>query len=225
MMNKALVYKEWIKVRWFFTFLVMAGIVIEMIMFLKLGRSFRFAGHEHLWDVIVNKHQFMFSLIKYYPICTGVIIGMAQVLPEISRSRLKLSLHLPMEETQTISIMAGFGSGILILLLFVLQILMLGGVWYYFPIEIVSSVFYMSLPWFIACITAYLLVAFILYEPIRKRKVVNLFISAPLLFLHFSGKLTGAWFGSIWLLLMMPFVSSLFLFYSVYRFKTGVQSS
>ena len=224
-MNRALFYKEWIKIRWFFTAAIIAGVVIELIMFLKLGRSFRFAGHEHLWDVIVNKHQFMFSMIKYYPICVGVIIGMAQVLPEISRSRLKLSLHLPMKEARVVAVMAGFGLGLLILLLSVLQVLMLGGARYYFAGEMVNSVFYTSLPWFMAGITAYLLLAFSLYEPIRKRKVVNICTSAFLLYLHFISSFPGAWSGSIWLLLIMPVISSLFLFYSVYRFKAGVQAS
>lgn len=224
-MKKAIFYKEWIKVRWYILAMIIIGISIETIMFLKLGRSFRFAGHEHLWDVIINKQQFMFSYIKYYALSSGLAIGIAQFAPEIINKRLKLSMHLPLKEANIITWMFGSISGILLLVFVLLYISLLTCASFYFPYEIVYSVASTTLPWFLAGITSYFLVAFCLLEPIVKRKVINTLLSLTILFLFFMNSAPMAYNHTVIVILSFLVISILLVYYSVYRFKTGAQAA
>ncbi len=223
-MNNAIFYKEWIKTRWYIMALLVVGLIIEGIMFLKLGRSFRFAGHEHLWDVIVNKHQFMFSYIKFYPLVTGLVLASSQFVPETNSFRLKLSLHLPMPETRAISLMLGFSSALLFLLFASLMTILLLGAGYFFASEIVSSIFITVLPWFMVGFVGYFLLSFCIFEPLWKRRLVNLLISIFVIYIFFVRSHPGAYMHVVPLVLLIPLVSVLLVYYSAYRFKIGVQA-
>lgn len=153
------------------------------------------------------------------------MLSAAQFLPEITNSRLKLSLHLPMKETKTISSILGFASGTLTLLFLIQIIMLLLGARYFFAIEIVSSIFHTILPWFIAGLTGYFLFAFCAFEPIWKRKIVNLMLSCFIIYLFFIRDLPGAYSNTIYFLALVPLASLLFVYYSVYRFKIGVQAA
>lgn len=70
-MTSALLFKEWKKTKWFAIGAFAVGLALLTYIFLKLGRSFRMVGLEHLWDVIVNRDQFLFRDVKYFPLATG----------------------------------------------------------------------------------------------------------------------------------------------------------
>ncbi len=221
-MNKAIFYKEWIKVRWSVLAIIIIGIVIEIIMFLKLGRSFRFSGREHIWDVIVNRNQFLFSYIKYYPLAAGLILSIVQFLPEINNSRLKLSLHLPMKETNIITHMLGSISGLLLLLFLIEVAILILGLRYFFEKEIVNTIFLTVLPWFIAGLAGYLLFAFCFFEPLWKRRIINILLSFFILYLFFISKYPGAYSQAVLMVLLIPVICFLLVYYSVSRFKIGI---
>lgn len=223
-MNRAIFYKEWIKTRWYLLALLLAGLIIEGVMFLKLGRSFRFAGHEHLWDVVVNRQQFLFPYIKFFPLVAGLVLAAAQLVPETSSYRLKLSLHLPMPETRTVSLMLGFSAlALTTVFAFTLAVLTIG-VSHYFAAEIVASTLLTVLPWFMAGYCAYFLLSFCILEPLWKRKLINLLLSIFVLYFFFVLAHPAAYQHAIVLVIIVPMLSVLLVYYSAYRFKIGVQA-
>ena len=224
-MKKAFFYKEWIKTRWFLLAILIGGVLVEIYLFLKLGRSFRYAGHEHLWDVIVNRNQFMFHTLKYFPILAGLLIGVVQMIPEIVEKRLKLSLHLPLYESKTITLMVGYILIILISIFIISFITLILGAAIYFPLEIIKSIAITVLPWYLCGITAYLLVVFCCLEPLWRRRIINILISVCFLGTYFLSSFPGAYSKNILTMMIIPAISFLLIYLSVFRFKTGVQTN
>ncbi len=226
-MIKAFFYKEWIKTRKYFALVVIIGLILEAYMFLKLGRSFRFAGYEHLWDVVINKNQFLFSYLKYYPFWAGLILGILQFLPEISNFRIKLSLHLPLKETRIIFYMLSYGVISLVILFVLLSGILFLGASHFFAKEIVSNYLLTTLPWFFSGLCGYFLFAFCAFEPVWKRKLVNICLSAFLLYFFFITDFPAAYekLSSIIILCIIPLIGITMVYYSIYRFKIGVQAS
>lgn len=222
-MIKALLYKEWIKTRWPIAVLVFLAMVIEVYMFVRLGRSVRIAGHEHLWDVIINRDQFMFYDLKYFPLFAGLTLGLFQFFPEMNQKRLKLTLHLPMKEFSIISWMTAYGL-ITLLVLFILQgLALLGGMAVYFPGEFIISAFYTTLPWFVAGILAYLACVLVNCEPTWKRRISNVLLTAGTIRLLFLSDLPGAYSQVFILIPVLIVLLGVVVYLSVYRFKSGLQ--
>jgi len=222
-MIKALLYKEWKKTKWFAIGILSVGLILLTYIFLKLGRSFRFAGMEHLWDVVINRDQFLFRDLKFFPIAAGVCLGLAQFVPEMILKRIKLSLHLPLPERKIISSMLGFGN-VVLLLIFGFQVCALcvfAGM--YFPNEFLNSMLLTILPWYVAGLMSYSLVAWICFEPVWKRRIVNLFIAIGALQINFLSDFPGAYSLVLCLVVIILIYVLPFSFLSIYRFKVGVQ--
>jgi len=222
-MKRALVYKEWKKTKWFSIGILSAGVLLLAYIFMKQGRSFRFAGMEHLWDVVINRDQFLFRNLKYFPLAAGVSLGLAQFIPEIIQKRIKLSLHLPMSERSTILVMLGYGQ-ILLLGIFVIHIL---GVLLFaqvcFPTEFIISMLQTIAPWYISGLVAHSFVAMICLEPTWKRRVFNMLLMIGTVKLCFLSDFPGAYGSLLCFLIIIPVYVLPFTFSSVYRFKTGEQ--
>ncbi|MCT4588265.1 MAG: hypothetical protein N4A71_10615 [Carboxylicivirga sp.] len=222
-MEKALLYKEWKKTRLFTLGIAIIGIILLGYILLKLGRSFRLAGMEHLWDVIVNRKQFMFRDLKYFPIAAALCLGMAQYFPEVIQKRIKLSLHLPLPERKVILLMYGYGLGIL-LGVYLLQLL---GLLFFssinFPYEFTISTFKTLAPWYIAGFITYLFVAMVCLEPVWKRRAFNGLLGIATVYLFFLSDVPSAYQPVIYLLIVTLVAVFPFGFLSVQRFKEGTQ--
>ncbi len=221
---KSIYYKEWIKTRWYIFAILLLGIIIEAIMFLKLGRSFRFAGHEHLWDVIINQLQFLFLQIKFFPLAAGIVMAASQIMPEISDSRLKLSLHLPLKETKITTLLLSFGFSSLLGIFLITLIMQLIIACIYFPKEILSNMWLTLVPWYFAGLTAYFTFIFSAVEPVWKRKIINGLLSVFILWIFLIKTSPGAYQTTMLLMPVLLLISIALSYYSVYRYKTGVQA-
>lgn len=222
-MLKAILYKEWLKTRWYILVINLMGIALLCYLFLKLGRSYRLVGKVHLWDVIINRYQPLFTQLKYFPLAISLIFGMAQYIPEMSKKRLKLTLHLPLSQRKSLFIMLGYGLGVVFLSL-VIQILIL--LFYsniYFPAEITQSILITLLPYYLASFSAYIFATFICLEPTWKRRFLYLLLMLPVLQLFFMSDFPSAYSNVIWLVLLIPFSLVSFPMLSIYRFKQGKQ--
>jgi hypothetical protein len=224
-MIRAIIYKEWIKTRWILLAILLTGIAIELYLFLKLGRSFRIAGHEHLWDVVINRNQFLFSGLKFIGLASGIALGVAQLLPEIHQKRLKLTLHLPMRESTSISGMTGFSVIALTLVLILFTFTLWLGSNHYFATEITHSILLTTMPWLLAGITAYLLTAFVIIEPVWIRRIVNILISVFIINIHFMSSFPGTYNQAWYLPIITVPLSFTAVYYSASRFKTGAHLS
>lgn len=222
-MERALLYKEWKKTKWFSIGILSLGILLLSYIFMKLGRSFRFVGMEHLWDVVVNRDQFLFRDLKYFPLVAGLCLGLAQFVPEIIQKRIKLSLHLPLTERRIILLMLGYGQ-LLLLGMFVIQILgLVVFAQIHFPPEFIISMMYTIAPWYVAGLVAHSFIGMICLEPTWKRRIFNILLMLGSLNFCFISNFPGAYKYLLYFLLLIPFYVMPFTFSSVYRFKTGEQ--
>ncbi len=222
-MEKALLYKEWKKTHVFTLTIGVIGIILMVYIMLKLGRSFRMAGMEHLWDVIVNRKQFLFRNLKYFPIATALCLGMAQYFPEVIQKRIKLSLHLPLPEKKVILLMYSYGVGILtiVYLLQLIALLVFSGI--NFPYEFTINALLTIAPWYIAGFITYLFVAAICLEPVWMRRILITLLAIALIYLFFLSDVPAAYQSVNYLLVVALVMVFPFGFYSVQRFKEGKQ--
>jgi len=191
--------------------------------FLKMGRSFRFAGMEHLWDVIVNRQQFVFRDLKYFPLAAGICLGFAQYVPEMIQKRIKLTLHLPMEEWRIITLMLVYGASLL-LAVFVCHV---GAVYVfaslYFPAEFIVSMLTTVLPWYMSGLIAYAFIAMLCLEPTWKRRIFIALVAAATIQGCYISDFPGAYTPVLLAAVCIPLFVLPFAFLSVYRFKQGKQ--
>jgi hypothetical protein len=162
-----------------------------------------------------------YSIIFYLPVLSGLILGIAQFVPEITEKRLKLTLHLPIKENRILFSMISIG-GLMLLVLYLVSI---------FGLIFVSSMFYASqitvsmlitiAPWYFAGIVIYFSSAMIILEPIWLRKILYLPVA-----LGFTNLLLEeGWFNMYEKSLITFLVLTLFFILSVlitgFRFKRG----
>jgi len=99
-MYKAIVYKEWLKIRWAYVAMLIISILIVTYIWLMLSKQMEFNDAKALWGVIIFRKYKFFNDLQYIPLLIGAVIGAAQYAPESSQSRLKLTLHLPVKENK-----------------------------------------------------------------------------------------------------------------------------
>lgn len=222
-MIKALLYKEWIKTRWFLLAIAIAGLLLHIYMFMRVGRSIRLVGAEHIWDVIITRNQFLFSELKYLPLLSGALLGLSQFIPEITNRRIKLTFHLPLPEKTITTWMVGFGF-ILLTGLFLVQFTgLFTGMHLLFAPEIVNNGALTVLPWYVAGLWAYLACVFVAVEPTWRMRIPNLLISTGLIRILFLSDFPAAYVPMPVLMLAGTILFVLFLWLSVFRLKVGRQ--
>lgn len=220
-MFKSVLYKEWIKTKWYVMGICLVSLMLHAYMFMKLGRSIRFAGMVHLWDVIINRDQFIFRELKLFPLISGIVLGVAQFVPEIYQKRLKLALHLPLPSFKIISWNILYGA-IIILPIFVVSIVMLlAYMRIYFAYEFIQSAFITILPWYLAGVAAYFLVVWVCLEPRWNRRIINTLISVSILCTYMVTALPAAYSGSVLVILTLTVLVVALVYISVIRFKDG----
>lgn len=63
----------------------------------------------HLWEVFILKNVVLLDQIKVLPLLAGIIMGITQFIPEMTKKRFKLTLHLPLGENRIVCLMLGYG--------------------------------------------------------------------------------------------------------------------
>ena len=94
-MTLHLIYKEWIKTRWFALVALVAGLAAVVGIFAGVAGGIRNDAPLYLSRLLTNKEAF-FALFRFVPLFAAVLIGVSQFLPEVVDKRIKISLHLPL---------------------------------------------------------------------------------------------------------------------------------
>lgn len=222
-MTKAILYKEWVKVRWLLLLIALISAATAIFTIVKLNRSFRFAGAVHLWDMIVQKDLVLINYLKYLPVIGGVLIALGQYVPEIMKRKLKLTLHLPMPPAKPVRTMLYFGLVSLVLISLAIALAVFGILYFKLPAEVLEAWFGALLPSFMAGLSTYLLTAWICIEPVWTQRVMNGIVSGILIYLHFLSVPAGGYLYFLPVLLVVDCLTCLFVFASVARFRQGVQ--
>ncbi|PID91787.1 MAG: hypothetical protein CSA96_06830 [Bacteroidetes bacterium] len=220
-MLKSLIYKEWIKTRWFFLLVLVLGMAGCGAVFLKVQHSITFNDAHKYWHFILFQNLLYFNGMKYIPLATGVLIALVQYIPEIVNKRIKLSFHLPLGENRVLLMMLGYGYLLLCIcygLIFALFLLLSS---HFFPSEIVRAAVISVTPWFLAGFVAYALAALIVMETLWKYRMAYLLASAAFVLFFFKKSVAGGYAHFNWTLAAMTVALSTSLTFSAYRFRKG----
>ncbi|MBD3224264.1 MAG: hypothetical protein GF313_06005 [Caldithrix sp.] len=223
-MIKALLYKEWLKMRWGVLSMLLLFVINIVYIILQLDYTMRmYEAHQIWYNTFIRGMLFYSGTLVYLPFLSGLVIAILQFYPEVSDNRLKLTLHLPMTELGITLLMIGFGTAILILTYWVAYALLTLLTTIYFPMELIFSMWITSLPWFLGGLMVYWMVTAIFIEPAWKFRRILLIILAyflvqPLITVYnynaFAHSLTKFFILS---LLTFPL-----FFISLDRFRKGV---
>ncbi|MDR2086702.1 MAG: hypothetical protein LBP72_05955 [Dysgonamonadaceae bacterium] len=222
-MYQSIVYKEWIKTQKVIWLLLAVFLGLGIYSFMKIAEDVRLTGTAAYWEAIIQKDISLFPFFKYAPLLSGFLLGITQYLPELQYKRLKLTLHLPLNENRILSLMLLYGFSVAGLLQFLTLSGLLLGLSFLFTTEIVYVVFWKLLPWFIAGWAAYLLTAWVCLEPLWKRRISNMIAGICVLSFFFIQSKSGAYQPFIPYLATFVLIAFSFPFYSVMRFKEGIQ--
>lgn len=221
-MFKAIIFKEWLKIRWtlLIMFLLSVGILVNI--WVNLAYGLRFSNPSDFWAFIIFRKYVFFSFLQYFPPVAGLGLAIAQFFPEMHRDRLRLTLRLPLPENliifqmNIVAILAIF-SLFLFNLIFLLVFSSI-----YFPSEIVKNIFMVSLPWFLAGIATYFGVATILVEPVWIRRILMAIIFYGFLQTFFQPAGIYSYQKVIIFLVLLVFVSALGIYYAVHHYQKGL---
>ncbi len=218
-----IIYKEWIKTRWLILGIavVMAGMLFYS--FLNLSKVVEFRGAEILWSTLVGKDTVLLEIFRYAPAACGVLLALAQFLPEVQQKRLKLTLHLPVKEGVMIGSMVGYGLVILCLFCALHAIICAAFLSKWLPAELVSRIVITMLVWYLAGWAVYIWTSAICLEPTWRMRIVLVAVLVALMGLFFLSPVPEAYNSFLPWLCLYTLASAILIFGSIARFKEGVQ--
>ena len=220
-MWKSIIYKEWLKIRFFLIGFTVLGLMGIAYLFLKVQHGFTFSGGGNFWYNILFMGMQFFSYFKYVPLSGGLLIAVAQYFPETIDKRIKLTFHLPLKENNVLLMMHAFGAGCL-LLSFALMMgvfISLSAIW--FPSEIVYDSILSVIPWFLAGFVAYFLVAMIVMEPVWLYRLLYSLVVGFFVTIYVKSPVIAAYGPAIPGLSLLMILLSFGLLFSAYRFRKG----
>lgn len=180
-MFKALLYKEWIKLRFYWCLLFAANLVFAAFLALSLRHVFQVREAFVVWSNWISKGYLFFRSAQYVPLLIGIVLSCLQFFPEILTKRLRLVLHLPLGQDRAVGIHLAAGLLLLGLILAPGLLLILISAGIYFPAEFQGVIWFTYGPWLLAGFAGYLLTAALLLEPTWLSRVFYLILGAALL--------------------------------------------
>jgi len=219
-MYNALIYKEWLKIRWAFGGMTLLCLLVLTYILLNVAYDMEHMTPKGFWGYIISMNYEFFSDIEYIPILIGIVLAFAQFSPEMSASRLKLTMHLPVKENTLLFQMISIGF-FLLLGLFILIALLIGIISHiYFPAEIVSFAINTSFLWLVGGLAAYFLSAAIIIEPIWPRRLI--LIPFALGFIDLFVSTGNPHYQLDLFFLLSGLITSLLILFPAYHFKRGI---
>lgn len=223
-MFKATFYKEWIKLRLYWTLLLAANLGFAAYLSLRLRAVHEYNAAVTIWGAWIFKGYLFFNPYHYAPLVTGILLGALQFLPEIFTKRIRLVLHLPLGEEKVVAqhLFAGLGLLTAILAPVALMFALAGGI--YFPAEFQRNLWLTLTPWLLAGYAGYLLTAALILETTWRYRIFYLLLGGAALRLCFLGEFYDIYQRvlpgfALWTLALfsLPLLSS-------YRFRKGLDS-
>lgn len=218
---KHLIYKEWLKTKWFISIALLLNLGVMIYIFISFRSHFlSVGGVTYLSTLMTHKTPF-FSLYRYIPLVTALLVGIPQFIPEIADKRIKLALHLPLPNLLIIyaMIIYGFVGMLFILLPGILVFASLISV--YLPAEITIPSLQTMCPWILGGFCAYFLCAMIALEPVWKFRFLYILVSYKVLTLFFMYLPIGNAVTLLPVLGLITCLSGIAPVFTSYRFNKG----
>jgi hypothetical protein len=222
-MLKSIAFKEWLKIRWTFLAMVVVCIGMTVNIALDLSHLMTMERPMNVWSYVILMQYPFYSSLRYIPLLVGCAIAVAQFVPEVIQSRLKLSLHLPLGENQVLLWMAGYGGCVVAGLLLLEMLAMVGVVLAYFPREVMQSMVLTMAPWFLAGLGGYFLTAAIVVEPRWVRRVFLILLAYGFLDALVLRVAIKAYAPSFLWFVLLAVLTTIGVVLSGHRFRKGVR--
>lgn len=222
-MEKAIVYKEWLKIRNYFMLGMLLLFLFTAYSLMNLYRVIDFKGAAHIWEVMLQKDAIFINIIRFIPLMVGIGVAVAQFIPEMLQKRLKLTLHLPYPYEKMILRMVGFGFALLFAGFFLDLIFLQIFLSRILAPELSLHILMTAVVWFMGGLAAYLLTAWICLEPVWKRKIMDAVISLGVLRIFYLSETPEAYNSFIWILAVGIGILRLMPLLAAARFKQGCQ--
>ncbi|MCK3683394.1 hypothetical protein [Maribellus sp. YY47] len=220
-MWKSVIYKEWLKVRWFAIVYALLGILVVGYLFLKVQHDTTFNQTNNYWYLILFKKLNFYRSLQFIPLAGGLLVAIAQYFPETVNKRIKLTFHLPVNENKILLTMMSFGTAILLAAYLVFTLLFTGIAAFYFPTDIIAPALVSLAPWFLAGFAGYYLLALIVLEPVWKYRFLYVLTAATIIPLYFENGPAAAYQPVNLSLAVLTILLSIALLFSGYRFRKG----
>ena len=220
-MLRSICYKEWLKIGKVSLLLFIVGLLVIAGLYLTVRHELVLKDSERIWDGIVNQRQIYFTIFKFFPLIAGLLIGVAQYIPETMEKRIKLSLHLPMNEEEVVVKMVAFGAVVVTGMFLILFLLFYGWGIIYFPYQVLKLASLTVFPWFLSGLAAYFLSGFVILEPIWKYRIAYMLSGGAFITLFYKSNIAGAYQPSLPVLFLCVLLISISPLFSIYRFRKG----
>ncbi len=220
-MFKSVVYKEWIKTKWFLIILTFIGLLAVGNIFLKVQHNIAFNDANKYWYLILFQNHHYFKSLKFVPLFIGLLIALVQYVPEIMDKRIKLTFHLPINENKILMMMLGYGFITLLASYALMFFAFVGLSNQVLPTEIVQATISSITPWFLAGFAAYFLVALVVLEAIWKYRIAYFVAASAFMLFYFESSIPGGYNLINLKLILLTIAISISLSFSAYRFRKG----
>lgn len=222
-MFKSILYKEWIKTRWFLAGLCLVVAVAVGFESLNMAKTVELYGAPVVWSTLLSRDTILLDRLKYLPLFAGGLLGVVQFIPEVVNKRLKLTLHLPYPRGRMILDMYAYGACALIALYALIALASALLFSEYVCAELVRRVSLTLLPWFLCGLAAYFLIVAACVEPTWRARALLLLLLAGFVRLCFISGTPEAYNGFLVPLTVMAHCCQFAIYHSVSRFKEGLQ--
>jgi len=220
-MYKAILYKEWIKIRWWVIgyLVVMLGSLIYIG--LDVRQWFEMNDAIRVWLYVIQRSVPFFKSLKFIPVFAGILLAIIQFVPEMVKKRYRLTFHLPIDENKSLLFMSFVGLGMIALfsLLVLVSLAVVSSI--YFPHEVSAISLLTVAPWLLASFVAYLGASAITVDPSWKYRVVYAVLLYPIVQSLFLGGNLGLYRFSLISYIFLSLIFILIVLFPGYRLRKG----
>jgi hypothetical protein len=220
-MLKAIIFKEWIKLKWFLIFYAIFGIMTVGYIFILVRHDIAFHDAKSYWYAILFQGFQYFKYLRYVPLLGGLLIGVAQFFPETVNKRIKLTFHLPREENTLLLMMTGFGAVSLLICYLLMFLFFTGLSMLFFPSQIIMAALVSICPWFLAGMAAYFLSSLVILEPVWIFRLLYFIAACTIIPFFIQPAVSGGYHPINSILFVMVLLLSISILFSGYRFRKG----
>ena len=218
---KHLLYKEWIKTRWYAAVGLAGSLILAVYACIDAVSMLHDMGGAFFYSTLLTGNIALMTQLKYLPLAIALLIGLPQFLPEITNKRIRLTLHLPVGSTAVVYTMVLYGLAVFCCTLLPALLITTATLAASFPAEVVVATLQTLLPWLLGGMTAYFFTAMIAFEPVWKFRFGYILIAYLTLRFFYLGYGVGNAVTAYPLLLVITLVSSLAVIYTSHRFNKG----
>lgn len=223
-MLKAILYKEWIKLRW--AVIIIAGLTVLSLAYSTgmINYYVEFQGASRNWLYVIAKSLLLKNImvIKILPLITGLTFALLQFIPEMVQKRMRLSYHLPIHEKKLL--FSSIGIGFMFLLAEIIFLFL--GLWmvisFTYPAEIVQKILISTIPWFLGGSAIYFLLSFIILETSWFYRIIYGIVAYGLIELNFRAS-TYDQYLFLWIFILIVAVMPITILFSGHRFRRGTK--